>query len=134
MDEQNAKTGAPATYVTSVPAFRNHARASSSPSVILSRAQRAFDERQSLLRRQSLGPRADPNAAANAVAQPVAGGTVLGIHNLAIVMPQFLVRVKDDFSPCSFAHCRQRLLLSQAQSSELLKTLTTTTPTLVRPV
>lgn len=25
--------------------------------------------------------------------QPVAGGTILGIHNLAIVVPQFLVRV-----------------------------------------
>jgi len=24
--------------------------------------------------------------------QPIAGGTILGIHNLAIVMPQFIVR------------------------------------------
>ena len=27
-------------------------------------------------------------------AEPVAGGTILGIHNLAIVFPQFIVRFR----------------------------------------
>lgn len=93
MDEQNAKIGAPAAYSTSVPTRRKHFRAASSPSIILVRTQTAFDERQPLLRRQSLGPRAEP-IGVGAIAQPVAGGTVLGIHNLAIVMPQFLVRAQ----------------------------------------
>jgi hypothetical protein len=54
----------------------------------------AISERQPLLARataalencdeQTLGP-VDRN-------RPVAGGTVLGIHNLAIVLPQFIVR------------------------------------------
>ncbi|KAF8076526.1 major facilitator superfamily domain-containing protein [Lyophyllum atratum] len=51
--------------------------------------RRLVDEQQPLLRRRSLdayepGPGEVPIA-------PMAGGTVLGIHNLAIVMPQFIV-------------------------------------------
>ena len=48
-------------------------------------------ERQSLIRRRSFDeydttPEDEP-------VTPLAGGTVLGIHNLAIVMPQFIVRI-----------------------------------------
>jgi len=47
-------------------------------------------ERQALLRRRSLGP---PGEEIIPAAGPIAGGTVLGIHNLAIVLPQFLVAI-----------------------------------------
>jgi hypothetical protein len=49
-----------------------------------------LNERQPLLRRQSL--RLDYEAETGEIPTPPAGGTILGIHNLAIVIPQFLVR------------------------------------------
>lgn len=48
-----------------------------------------LNERQPLLRRQSL--RLDYEAETGEIPTPMAGGTVLGIHNLAIVFPQFIV-------------------------------------------
>lgn len=68
---------------------RNHFRAASSPT---QHRWRRTDERQPLVRHRSLGP-IDEDELANA--KPVAGGTVLGIHNLAIVMPQFIVSFLD---------------------------------------
>lgn len=32
-------------------------------------------------------------------ADTLAGGTILGIHNLAIVFPQFVVRIRGTFTP-----------------------------------
>ena len=66
---------------------RNHYRTVSSPSVVLWRTD-SFDERQPLVRRLSLTQQTEE---APQEKQEMAGGTVLGIHNLAIVMPQFLV-------------------------------------------
>jgi hypothetical protein len=48
-------------------------------------------EREPLLRHHSAADESTPISSVE-VAQPVAGGTVLGIHNLAIVFPQFIVR------------------------------------------
>ncbi|KLO15861.1 MFS general substrate transporter [Schizopora paradoxa] len=69
---------------------RNHYRATSSPSVVMWKNNNRL-EREPLLRRRSLSRTQDPDELADA--QPLAGGTVLGIHNLAIVIPQFLVAV-----------------------------------------
>jgi len=72
------------------PYARNHYRATSSPSVVMWRNNNSNQlEREPLLRRRSLTPTHDNDELADA--QPLAGGTVLGIHNLAIVIPQFLV-------------------------------------------
>lgn len=45
-------------------------------------------DRQPLLRTRSLH---EADADDISAATPVAGGTILGVHNLAIVMPQFVV-------------------------------------------
>jgi solute carrier family 45 protein 1/2/4 len=49
-------------------------------------------ERQPLLRRRSID-QSDVPETRESEGLPVAGGTILGIHNLAIVMPQFIVAV-----------------------------------------
>lgn len=77
---------------------RNHFRNVSSPT---QHRWTRNDERQPLVRHRSLGP-LDEDDLANA--KPVAGGTVLGIHNLAIVMPQFIA---------------SHLLLKQAYATDL---------------
>ncbi|KAF9019235.1 MFS general substrate transporter [Hymenopellis radicata] len=53
-------------------------------------------ERQPLLRRRSLD---EFEAGSDEIppATPVAGGTILGVHNLAIVMPQFIVSLAASF-------------------------------------
>ncbi|KAF8630339.1 hypothetical protein AX15_002989 [Amanita polypyramis BW_CC] len=58
-------------------------------------ARRPADERQPLIRRRSFDEECDYEVARQGVvsAAPIAGGTVLGLHNLAIVMPQFVVAV-----------------------------------------
>ena len=61
-----------------------HGRTISSASIVI-RDPNA--ERQPLLRRRSY----DEVDARDSQEKPVAGGTVLGIHNLAIVFPQFIV-------------------------------------------
>ena len=70
------------------PAARNHFRNASLPTEHRWRRQ---SERQPLIRQRSLGPELDEDEMTGE--QPVAGGTVLGIHNLAIVMPQFIVAI-----------------------------------------
>ncbi|KAI0068767.1 MFS general substrate transporter [Artomyces pyxidatus] len=65
----------------------SHTRTASSPN-LLRNALRA--ERQPLLRRRSFDDQTGPEIEENEAA-PVAGGTILGIHNLAIVFPQFIV-------------------------------------------
>ncbi|KAI0081691.1 MFS general substrate transporter [Panus rudis PR-1116 ss-1] len=49
------------------------------------------DERAPLLRRRSFDEHDRPNAQEET--EPLAGGTILGIHNLAIVFPQFIVAI-----------------------------------------
>lgn len=90
MDEANIVAArSPPISATAVGApTRNHFRNASSPTIHRWRNRRG-GEREPLIRRRSLGPPGEENELAEA--QPVAGGTVLGIHNLAIVMPQFLV-------------------------------------------
>lgn len=91
MDEASSNVTAPRVHASAVgPTARAHSRALSSPSVMLWRNNGVAGERQTLLRRHSLSPRNEDDMAD---AQPVGGGTVLGIHNLAIVMPQFLFAV-----------------------------------------
>ncbi|EJD01423.1 MFS general substrate transporter [Fomitiporia mediterranea MF3/22] len=67
---------------------RNHFRNASSPT---QHRWRRTDERAPLIRQRSLGPYGEEGE--TEAARPIAGGTVLGIHNLAIVMPQFIVAV-----------------------------------------
>lgn len=59
-------------------------------SISVRRGSGVVSERQPLLRRRSVDEY-DNIAEEDAIAPPMAGGTVLGIHNLAIVMPQFIV-------------------------------------------
>lgn len=57
-------------------------------------ARRSVDERDSLIQRE-YGTDADGTTVGEPLngseTKPLAGGTILGIHNLAIVMPQFIV-------------------------------------------
>lgn len=76
-----------------------HGRAISSPAY----PRRGSDERQPLIRRRSYdeyegGPDDVPQA------KLLAGGTVLGIHNLAIVFPQLLVGAQYFFTNFHNAH------------------------------
>lgn len=66
---------------------------SSTPAIWRGMQPSRINERTTLLRRQSL--RLDYEAETGEVPTKMAGGTVLGIHNLAIVFPQFIV--------CSFS-------------------------------
>ncbi|KAG5651968.1 hypothetical protein H0H81_006783 [Sphagnurus paluster] len=63
----------------------SHIRVASTPPVM----RRLVDERQPLLRRRSYD--AYETTPDEMTIAPMAGGTVLGIHNLAIVLPQFIV-------------------------------------------
>ena len=70
------------------------------------------DERQPLIRRRSYEEyEADIQESGPAV--PVAGGTVLGIHNLAIVFPQFIVRSASHSIPYYILSFPPRLRLCQ---------------------
>ncbi|KAF6762339.1 hypothetical protein DFP72DRAFT_987640 [Ephemerocybe angulata] len=68
----------------------SHTRNLSTPANPRRMSRRAVDERRPLLRRRSQD---DLDSALDTEnnSSPLAGGTVLGIHNLAIVMPQFIV-------------------------------------------
>lgn len=65
----------------------SHARVASTPAY-LHPGFLSDGERQPLLRARSMD---DADILDSEAAAPVAGGTVLGIHNLAIVLPQFVV-------------------------------------------
>lgn len=60
-------------------------------------ARRSTAERDPLMQHEYDGPEADGTTVGESLngreTKPVAGGTILGIHNLAIVMPQFIVGV-----------------------------------------
>lgn len=72
------------------PSSRNHFRNASFPAE--HRWRRPTEpERAPLLRQRSLGPDLEEEGVTSTSERNVAGGTVLGIHNLAIVMPQFIV-------------------------------------------
>lgn len=67
----------------------SHTRTNSSPNLLRTVL---LAERQALLpRRRSFDNQTDDGD--NQKRAPVAGGTILGIHNLAIVFPQFIVRI-----------------------------------------
>ncbi|KAJ3896085.1 major facilitator superfamily domain-containing protein [Lentinula edodes] len=65
-----------------------HSRTHSTPGLRNVRSS----ERQPLLRRRSLEEFGNDANDESSPRTPVAGGTILGVHNLAIVMPQFVVR------------------------------------------
>lgn len=67
----------------------SHSRTRSTPAI--RRRSEGQDERAPLLQRRRSFDQADADAVA-LQADPIAGGTILGIHNLAIVFPQFIVR------------------------------------------
>ncbi|KAK0498608.1 hypothetical protein EDD18DRAFT_1158376 [Armillaria luteobubalina] len=70
--------------------IRSHTRTLSTP------PRRIVSERQPLLRTRSLDEfEADEDEVPSET--PVAGGTILGVHNLAIVMPQFLISLVSSF-------------------------------------
>ncbi|KII95051.1 hypothetical protein PLICRDRAFT_128474 [Plicaturopsis crispa FD-325 SS-3] len=77
------------TIVASTSARPLHSRSMTSPTLPHENESRP-NERQPLIRRRSFDEY-DGGADAEVEATPVAGGTVLGIHNLAIVFPQFIV-------------------------------------------
>jgi len=66
----------------------SHSRTRSTPAVV--RRQSDVDERAPLLRRRRSFDQDEIDAMPSEI-QPLAGGTVLGIHNLAIVFPQFII-------------------------------------------
>jgi len=72
-----------------------HARIASSPLINRRPSDAAADatERTPLMRRHSMMELYDPGEEDMGYVgtKPVAGGTILGIHNLAIVIPQFLI-------------------------------------------
>ncbi|KAJ2920090.1 hypothetical protein MD484_g361, partial [Candolleomyces efflorescens] len=68
----------------------SHTRNLSTPANARRMSRRAMDERRPLLRRRSQD-QLDSALDTDANGAPLAGGTVLGIHNLAIVTPQFIV-------------------------------------------
>ncbi|KAJ7228529.1 hypothetical protein GGX14DRAFT_530297 [Mycena pura] len=67
-----------------------HSRALSVPGPVL---RRDSDERQPLLRRRRSFDAYDPEPEEVPPAARVAGGTILGVHNLAIVAPQLIVAI-----------------------------------------
>ncbi|KAK0191134.1 hypothetical protein F5146DRAFT_1137928 [Armillaria mellea] len=70
--------------------IRSHTRTLSIP------PRRIVSERQPLLRTRSLDEfEADDDEVPSET--PVAGGTILGVHNLAIVMPQFVISLVSSF-------------------------------------
>ena len=88
-----------ATGASINPATRNSERAPSHQRVasvptLLHKHSAPLTERTQLIRRHSL--MGETGAFSHDLryvgSAPVAGGTILGIHNLAIVFPQFLVR------------------------------------------
>lgn len=93
LKEVDAAASAPPVPVSHQASFQSrrsgplHTRATSSPAIW--RGAQEQGERQPLLRRQSL--RLDYEAETGEIPTPMAGGTVLGIHNLAIVFPQFII-------------------------------------------
>lgn len=66
----------------------SHSRTRSTPAI--RRRSEGQDERAPLLQRRRSFDQADADAVA-LQADPIAGGTILGIHNLAIVFPQFII-------------------------------------------
>jgi solute carrier family 45 protein 1/2/4 len=54
-------------------------------------------ERAPLLHRRSLHELDVPPEAEEVTSAPLAGGTILGIHNLAIVAPQFIVSFSETY-------------------------------------
>jgi solute carrier family 45 protein 1/2/4 len=85
------------TPETSVPSRRpSHSRVLSFPTPY----RPVNGERQPLIRRRSLD-QYDAIPEGMDSPPPTAGGTVLGIHNLAIVMPQFIVSLSYPPSICS---------------------------------
>jgi len=72
-----------------------HGRSISTPSMRHRNRIPASGEAQPLLRRNSISEGMDisPEDDLSTIEKPLAGGTVLGIHNLAIVIPQFIVSI-----------------------------------------
>ena len=95
LKEVDAAAAAPPVAPQSFSTRRStHTRVASSPAIWRGMQNpQGGDERQPLLRRQSL--RIDYEAETGEIPTPMAGGTVLGIHNLAIVFPQFIVSHQD---------------------------------------
>lgn len=95
------------SYGTRSPARPHHQRVASSPANPRYRTRRA-NERTALIRRHSLMGTGGPvtNDLRYMGPEPVAGGTILGIHNLAIVMPQLLVSSRPIISSIhEVSHC-----------------------------
>jgi len=76
-----------------------YGRSNSNPTLPARDRELDQDEREPLLRRHSLMQRAEVSTAddLSKINKPLAGGTVLGIHNLAIVIPQFIVSIVSSF-------------------------------------
>jgi len=86
---QAAAPPRPSAPTQSTSSGLRHNRAVSTPALREAAQSSAANERTSLLRRRNSLEERGGEEVENAGA--VAGGTILGIHNLAIVMPQFVV-------------------------------------------
>lgn len=91
----------------------SHSRTLSTPATMRNNRQIPDDERTPLVRRRSLEHnRTLDSDYVPPEAEAAAGGTILGIHNLAIVMPQFVVSRRSwaivSFMVCQRGHCRSR--------------------------
>ncbi|KAG8823677.1 hypothetical protein FRC17_009261 [Serendipita sp. 399] len=89
LKEVDAAANAPPVPPQVQAARRGHSRVASSPAIWRGLQDPRNNERTPLIRRQSL--RLDYEAETGEIPTPMAGGTVLGIHNLAIVLPQFII-------------------------------------------
>jgi len=93
---RNHASGSGNIRSTSVMGRPLHLRIASTPTLMWRAPQSAGaepTERTSLIRRHSMLElsEADQEGIGYVGTQPVAGGTIMGIHNLAIVIPQFLI-------------------------------------------
>lgn len=91
LNSGNMQTNASANRVSATATRHVHTRAVSTPTLLQRKRTGTSAERQPLIRRRhSLSEQNDIEDGSEGA---VAGGTVLGIHNLAIVLPQFFVSI-----------------------------------------
>jgi solute carrier family 45 protein 1/2/4 len=86
-DKQQAGAQLPPAYTSAPPGRPGHARAASTP-VVWNPPSAPANERTSLVRSFSLANIDDLNEEVDYAGSKPAGGTIMGIHNLAIVFPQ----------------------------------------------
>ena len=115
-ERASTRNSQPPTYTAPAGHRPLHARAASTPAGPW-RSQpttpRVADERTPLTRSWSTADLGNTGESMDYTGGPVAGGTIMGIHNLAIVFPQFIV--KSGSSSQLTADCHRRVDHIQAR-------------------